>query len=133
MMKDINELKAFFDRDVFARDMGIKIESAGEDGAVCTLITTADHMNAGGMVQGGAIFTLADFAFAVAANSGGIQTVTLNCSISYLSGAKGGLLTARSTAMHKGRRTCVYSVDVTDEGGGLVATANITGARIAEK
>ncbi|MGI5898603.1 MAG: PaaI family thioesterase [Christensenellales bacterium] len=130
---NLNELKSFFSNDVFARNMGIKIESAGEDGAVCTLLAAADHMNAGGMVQGGAIFTLADLAFAVAANAGGAQTVTLNCSISYLSGARAGLLTAKSTAVHKGRRTCVYSVDVTDESGRLVATANITGARVAEK
>ncbi len=130
---NFSELKAFFANDAFARDMGINIEGAGEDGAVCTLLATPAHLNASGMVQGGAIFTLADLAFAAAANAGGIQTVTLNCSISYLSGARAGLLTAKSTAVHKGRRTCVYSVDVTDESGRLVATANVTGARIAGK
>lgn len=54
------------------------------------------HLNAAGTVQGGALFTLADFAFAVAANAGGVLTVSLQNSISFLRAAKPARLTARA-------------------------------------
>ena len=42
------------------------------------------HLNSIGTVHGGALFTLADFTFALAANSHGIVTVAINANISYL-------------------------------------------------
>ncbi len=43
------------------------------------------HLNGAKTVHGGAIFTLADFALAVASNSHGSLAMAINASISYLS------------------------------------------------
>ena len=126
---DTKALLEMFERDRFVKLVGIKIASVTENGAVCTLDAVDSHLNANDGVQGGAIYTLADFAFAVAANAGGVVTPTLNSSISYIRAARCGMLTATATPVHSGRTTCVYTVNVTDEQGKLIAVGNFTGAR----
>ena len=83
--------------------------------------------NAGGAVQGGAIFTLADFAFAVAANSLGKMTVSVNNSISFISASKGKKLIAKATRLSNSKRLCFYNVSVTDDTGALIADMSVTG------
>ena len=53
-------------------------------------------LNAADVVHGGALFTLADLAFAVASNSRGQLALSINASISYLKAARGPLLTAEA-------------------------------------
>ena len=88
---NLNETREFFKADRFAVEAaGAVIEDAREGFSRCSLELKPVHRNAAGAVMGGAIFTLADFAFAVAANcGGGAITVSLNSQITYLSGAKG--------------------------------------------
>ena len=57
------------------------------------------HLNAAGTPQGGAIFTLADFAFAVAVNAyAETVTVSLQHDITFLSPAKGSEVIAEQNA-----------------------------------
>ncbi len=105
----------FFKDDRFATEVtGINIDEAREGYARCTLQVSERHFGALGIVMGGALFTLADFAFAVAANAGQQHTVSMNISINYLSPAHGPMLTAIATPVKSGRRTCTYIVDVFD-------------------
>ena len=74
------------------------------------------------MVQGGALYTLADFCFAVAANAGSItatgqpNTVTLSANITYLRPARiGEKLIATARRVRSGRTTCYYEVNVAAE------------------
>lgn len=87
-MKTIEELREFFEADRFAAEMGAVITECGEGGATVEMDAGPRHLNAAGTVQGGALFTLADFAFAVAANAGGVPTVSLQNSISFLHAVK---------------------------------------------
>ena len=80
-----------------------------------------EHLNGVGVVHGGAIFALADAAFAAASNSEGRVAVAININISYLRGAKEGVLTARATEVNPDKRIGSYRVDVTDEEGQAVA------------
>ena len=65
----VNEANAVFANDRFATKLcGANIESVTENEVVCSMEITEDHLNAVGTVMGGAIFTLADFTFAVASN-----------------------------------------------------------------
>lgn len=82
---------------------------------------TEIHRNALGAVMGGAIFTLADFAFAVASNWNKSPQVSLNASINFLGRAKGDKLIARAQKIKEGRTTCYYEVKVSDESGNQVA------------
>ena len=72
------------------------------------LVLDDRHMNASGRIMGGVYYTLADFAFAVAAN-GHSQSVTVSqhASITFLSPARGSTLIARAECLKAGRRTCM--------------------------
>ena len=61
----------FFKNDRFATNAGVELIEIKEGYSKARLVITAEHLNAGGRTQGGAIFTLADLALAAAANSHG--------------------------------------------------------------
>ena len=79
------------------------------------------HINGVGLVHGGALFTLADFAFAAAANSHEEVAVGINASISYLKAVKSGTLYAEAEEISNSRKISVYSIKITDEHDELVA------------
>ena len=82
-----------------------------------------------GAVMGGVYFTLADFAFAVAANWQEIGTVSLHSDIAYLGTAKGNRLTAEAFCVKNGKTTSYYRIEVKDEFDNLAAVVNTTGYR----
>ena len=80
--------------------------------------------------MGGVYFTLADFAFAVAANWENMGCVSLHSDISFLGTAKGEKLIAKAVCVKDGRSTSCYRVDVTDNLGNLIATITTTGYHV---
>lgn len=126
-MATLEGIKKFFEGDKYAMMTGAVIESVGEGTAVCSMKIQEMHLNAGNVVQGGAIFTLADFTFAVAANSGGVFTMSLNNSISFLHSPKGKVLRAEAKPVSLGKTIAVYDVKVTDDLGTLVAAMTVNG------
>lgn len=109
------------ERDRFASHAGITLLDVSEGRARARLQVSPMHLNGVGIVQGGAVFTLADFAFAAASNSRGRVAVAIDVSISFVKAVSGGVLTAdaREEALSERISTCV--VRVTDEAGELVA------------
>jgi len=108
--------------DRFAKQCGIDLVSV-EPGRACTRMRVSPgHLNGVGIVQGGAIFTLADFAFAAASNSHGTVAVAINVSISFLKATSSGILVAEAKETSKNSKLGTYTVDVRDESGDLVAT-----------
>ena len=75
--------KKHFERDRYAALTGVEIVEAGTGYCKARLVIEDKHMNAANVVQGGAIFTLADLAFAVASNSRGPLALAINVNISY--------------------------------------------------
>lgn len=128
----LEQVKAFFAADRFAAENGCEILEAGDGYALCALTVADRHINAAGLVQGGAIYTLGDFAFAVAANSCGKCTVSLNIAVSYSHGVKGSVLYAEAKKTSDTRRMCFYQVRLFDELATEVAQMQVTGY-IAEK
>lgn len=126
-MMTLEQAREFFQEDRFAMNMGIEIVEVREGYARCRLPVTPALRNAGGAVQGGAIFTLADFAFAVAANLPGNLTVSVNNSISFLKPGKGAMLFGEAKAISVAKRMCFYEVNITDDLGTLVAVMSVTG------
>ncbi|MDR3159531.1 MAG: PaaI family thioesterase [Zoogloeaceae bacterium] len=125
---DLEKIRKFFAADRFAcQQAGVVIDAAAEDAVQCSMALTKQHLNAGGGVQGGAIFTLADLAFAVHANlplflgaEAGI-TVGQSCSISYLARPQGTRLIARSTCLARGKTISVFRIEIHDDLGNFVA------------
>ena len=83
-----------------------------------------------GGVMGGAIFTLADYALAIACNMGENPTVSVSNTIEYLARAKGTQLIATCDADKSGRSVGFYTIDVTDELGTKVARMTATCFRL---
>jgi acyl-CoA thioesterase len=79
------------------------------------------HRNGIGLIQGGAIFTLADLAFAAAVHSRGQIAVAIHCSISYLKAAKGDLIQAEAEEVSCGPKIAVYTVRITDASGEVIS------------
>ena len=84
MRRNWNKYKKIFSNDRFATDNGAVIEQVEEGYAKCWLEIQPHHLNAAGTVMGGAIFTLADFAFAVASNWNKPLHVSTTSQITYL-------------------------------------------------
>ena len=127
-MLSLDEARAYFAQDRFATENGAVIEEIGEDYAVCSMELTSRHRNALGNVMGGALFTLADFAFAVATNIGGRPTVSATSQITFLRAAKGDRLTAKAEKVRSGRSSVYYEMTVWDELGNVVARMTGYGA-----
>lgn len=126
-MRTLEELREYFAGDTFAAALGIQIDSVDPNTAVCSVALRADHLNALGFAQGGLVYSLADFAFAVAANTARASTVTLQCAINYLRPSKAARLVATATPRSLGRTVCVYEVLITDDTGAEVALVSATG------
>ncbi len=118
---DPDKIKEVFQRDRFAKLVGIKIEEVSEGRARVSLKIEEHHLNGVDLVHGGAIFTLADFAFAVASNSHGRVAVGINATISYISPARGGVLFAEAREVSRNPKLGVYEVTVTDIEGKTIA------------
>lgn len=117
-----------FARDRFAVDLtGIEIDWIHESSAQCSLLLTPMHLNGQNQVMGGVVFTLCDFAFAVASNTRHSPTVSLNAQINYHSGTRGTRLFAKAQCVRDGRNTCYYTVEVYDDLERHIASASITG------
>ncbi|HEY6099649.1 MAG TPA: hotdog fold thioesterase [Anaeromyxobacter sp.] len=107
--------------DRWAAAAGAKLVELREGYARATLRLRPVHLNGVGVAQGGAVFTLADFAFAAAANSHGTVAVALDTSITFARAATRGVLTAEAREESLSRRVSVCNVRVTSEDGAVVA------------
>ena len=127
MLADIEKVREFFENDRFAVTNGAYIDEIGDKFAVVSMAIESRHRNAVDTVMGGAVFTLADFAFAVAANHEKVGTVSLSANISFLKASRGSKLIARAECVRDGRTTCYYRVTVTDDTGALISEVTING------
>lgn len=124
----LERAREFFKDDIYATETtGITLDEAGDGYARCSFEIEARHQNAAHTVMGGAIYTLADFAFAVASNCERPLTVTLSSQINFISAPKGKILTAEAKCYTEGGRTCCYTTRVYDELGTEVALITATG------
>jgi acyl-CoA thioesterase len=113
--------KAFFTSDAWAQESGIELEEVSTGRSKVRMMIEKRHMNGHGSVHGGAIFTLADTAFALASNSHGIPAAAINAHISYVKSATAGNLYAEATESSLSPKIATYSVIVTDDNGEKIA------------
>ena len=119
-MRKVIEYFGTYDR--FAKHAGIELVSVSDGGAKAKLEIEEYHLNSAGVAHGGAIFTLADFAFAAASNSDGKMALSINASINFLKAAQGGTLYAEAKQVSLHKKLGTYSIRVTDEKDNLIAT-----------
>ena len=118
----MQELKQFFSTgDRFASHSDIELVDLGPGWAKASMKIEPFHFNAARTVHGGAIFTLADFAFAVASSSHGTLAVGINTSVSFVKAALTGTLYADARELSRNAKLATYSVMITDDAGDTVA------------
>ena len=115
------EVEQLLQKDQFASHNGIELVTVSLGSAVTRMKILPQHLNGMGIVQGGAIYTLADFAFAAASNSHDKTAVGLTTNITYIKALSSGILYARATEVSLRRTIAVYNVDVVNENDELVA------------
>lgn len=118
---ELEELQKLYRNDRFATHAGCKIVRADREGVVCELEISEKLWNAHGAVMGGAIFTLADFAFAIACNLEGVPSVAIESNIRFYSATKGKKLIATCKTDKNGRALGHYTVEIEDDLGKKIA------------
>ena len=108
--KEAEPASDFLAEDKFACEAGIELIKAENGIARVSMKIEEKHKNSHGTVHGGAIFTLADVAFAVASNSHGIPAAAINASISYMQAAKEGILYAEASEFALNHKLATYTV-----------------------
>ena len=121
LMQYINE------NDTFGKCNRMQLQTVREGYAEAVMEITENSCNAVGTVQGGAIFTLADMAFAGAANSYGDTCVAMSAAVSFIRPGTGRILRATAKEINRGRRSCVMDVEVRNGEDKLVAKIQFTG------
>lgn len=115
-------IKEFSDKDRFAKLIGIELIEVSKGHAKAEMKIKDIHLNAVSTVHGGAIFSLADYTFAIASNSHGNIAVALNVSISFLKAVSEGTLTAVAEEISLNPKIATYSIRILNEKNELIAT-----------
>ena len=114
-------LKDFLSQnDRFAANSGCRLIEVREGFATAELTVTPEHLNAGGVCQGGVYFTLADIAIAAVMNSRQTLTFGIENNIMFLHSAKvGDTLTAEATEVYNHHKIPYVEVRITNQHGDL--------------
>jgi len=115
MSDHLDALRAYFERDQFAATSGVRLLELAPGYAKAALTIEPRHLNSVGIVQGGAVFTLADFAFAVACNAAGRVAVAVSTNLTFFLPTQAGTLTADAREVSRSRRLSVCTVEVRNE------------------
>jgi acyl-CoA thioesterase len=126
---EANEIIEAFGQSECALLLGMTVTAAWDHG-VRVAMDTAGKNGPGGVAHGGAVFTLADQAFGIAANMGGTRQVALSANIQYISPAT-GVLEAVAERVNENGMCSVYRITVTS-GGKLVAVFEGVGISIGK-
>lgn len=123
------KLNEFLLNDRFAKEAGAKILHIEPGYAQVSMEVTPRHLNAAGVCQGGAIFTLADLAFAAVANSHKNVTLSLSANISFLKSVSSGTLIAEARETYNHVKIPYIEVRIVTAEGDLIAIMTSTGYR----
>jgi len=118
-----DEVRERVESDAFCETLGIDVVELEPGYARTELTITEELLNFHGTPHGGAIYSLADAAFAAASNSHGEAAVALETNISYLEAVDTGeTITATAEETHVAGATAEYEVEVTDGDDVRIAT-----------
>lgn len=121
MEERIKKLEQILRNDRFARHNEIRLVAIGRGSATAEMPVSDKHLNGVDIIQGGALFTLADFAFAAASNSHGRIAVATQANITFFKGISSGKLTAHAKELNAGKTLSHYSVEIVNEEGTKIA------------
>lgn len=114
---------AMMHSDAFSQWLNITRKQDDYGKSTLEMKVRPEMLNGFGIVHGGVTFALADSALAFAANSHGIQSVSVENSIHYHKPSKAGdVLTAVASEVTSGKRIGCYAVEIFNQNDDLIAT-----------
>jgi acyl-CoA thioesterase len=116
------DMQWFLERDAFARLCGIRLIEAAPGYAKTAMDLTDDLKNGAGIAHGGAVFTLADLAFAVASNSHGRLSLAVSASIAYVRPGTGATLFAEAREISLASRMATYAITISNDADQVIAS-----------
>lgn len=126
----MNELQAKtkvrLETNTFMNHNFMELEFLELDHAIFKLEIREESRNTFGMVHGGALYSLADNATGCAAHTDGRNYVTQGSSFNFLRNQPSGTIYADAKVRHRGGTTCLIDVNITGDGGKLLATGTFT-------
>lgn len=127
--RSLEQLIDLVNRSPYYELLGMEVQRIGKGVARVRMPVKKELTHAYGIVQGGAIASLADSAVAMALL--GLVTpqeivATIEFKINFFAPVRQGRLIARAKIVHQGSRTAVGDVDIKDEKGKVVAKALAT-------
>lgn len=121
----MTDIKKFFKNDRYATISDLELMEVNNGYAVARVMVGDKHLNALNIVQGGLIFTLADFVMGAASNSCGQAAVTINANISFIAKSlPGDTLIGTAREISRSRKLAVYEVDIKNQNNQTVALVN---------
>lgn len=135
MSKPTKIIDQMYNNDHFSQWLGIERISENEGEVTLKMTIKKEMLNGFGIAHGGITYSLADSALAFASNSYGIQTVSIETSISHLKPLKeGDIIIAKSKEINKTNRIIIFDIEITnDSTNELVATFRGTGYRTGKE
>lgn len=121
MNSEISKYQRQFDKDRFAKHNGVQLVEAAPGYAKASMAIQDFHLNSVGVLHGGALFTLVDFAFAVASNAHGRVVLAIDAEISFFKALQSGVLTATAKEISLNNKLGTYLIDIFDEKEELIA------------
>lgn len=119
----MDNVERMLKNDRFAEHNGYELLEVAAGRAITRMEVCEHHLNGVNIVHGGAVFGLADFAFAAASNSHGTVAVAINASIWYMKAVTAGaVLTAVAREISVNPKLATYLIEVKDDNGDLVAS-----------
>lgn len=119
------------------QQLEIKVVARGHNWLTAEMPVKDKHKQPFGIVHGGATAALAETVASIAGwlciDPSNHATVGLELNINHLKAVRNGLLTARATAVHVGRLTQVWQVDIHNQDFVQVSTARLTITVIEKK
>ncbi|MDR1835569.1 MAG: PaaI family thioesterase [Fusobacteriaceae bacterium] len=110
-----------------SRLLGLRIVELDASRSVGVLTATENLLNPYGYLHGGVIYTLADTATGVLSRTSGKKNVTLEGNLNFLKGVPGGeTIRAVAGKLHEGKKTGVYTVQISNEKEEVVAAGIFT-------
>jgi acyl-CoA thioesterase len=120
--------------DRFAELTGIELIRNENGQPMARLEIKEQHLNGLQTAQGGSIFTLADYAFAIASNNDRRISVALNISTHFINAAKlGDVLTTRVRELSRKRIISVYEITVVNQDDKTIATFIATAYKVGDQ
>lgn len=136
MQRTIDEVtihKTYYDEiltklknDRFAEFLGAEVVEFGPGTATVQAKVHENMLNAHSTAHGGLLYSIADYAFALACNSYGRTAVGLSTTTNFMKSASvGDVITAKATEIRKNFRTGFYRIEVEVQGEVLVSNEAI--------